>query len=92
MRVKAQIVTGLTLAFVLGFSFNAWLQESPTKVDTPTQATATSVVDESQSNGPLLAAVYSRLCQTNSGVCTLEGAQEVGSTCWCGSTQGTVVQ
>ena len=90
MRIKAQIVTGLTLAFVLGFSFNAWLQESPIEVDTTAKATATSVVDESQSNDPLLAAVYSRLCQTNIGACRLEAPQEVGSICWCGDTQGTV--
>ena len=92
MRIKIQIVTGLTLAFVLGFSFNAWLQESPTEVDNTMQATATSIVDKSQSNGPFLAAVYSRICQTNIGACRLEVPQEVGSTCWCGTTQGTVAQ
>lgn len=94
MRIKTEMVAGLTMAFVLSFSLNAWSLEPAKENDTAKQQTTATAAEQSQieKDSQSLAVTYSRLCATNEGICELSDPLPIGSPCLCGTVPGTVIR
>jgi hypothetical protein len=96
MLIRSGIAIGLATAFTLGYGVATWFNApTPSSYAAVPSDSSSALANEAGDEAPnlIIAAGYSKRCATESGICTIDKPQKVGSRCRCeDGTRGTIVR